>query len=201
MAAYAFGLQVGIAHVGTGDVRNPTYVRGAMISQAQLEAAGLIGNGCTPLDQRCRTESRRGVQLAFPIQVGGSGVAFRLEPYLTLSAAAKAYGLYMGPSFEFHVARPVYLGFGFGLKVAWVKDQDWKYAADIYGRLPLRATYYVTDDLGLVLEFGFGGGVSGYVSELRDVINPVTGRRIARRTDMTFGLGRTWDLSLGLRFP
>lgn len=202
MNGYAFGLQVGIAHVGTGDVRNPTYVQtSAMLPSSQLEAAGLIGEGCTILDRRCRTEARRGVHLTFPIQVGGPIVGFRLEPYLTLARAAKAYGLYMGPTFDFQVLRPLYLGFGFGLKAAWVKDDDWKYAADIYGRVPMRITYYVLDGLAMVLEFGIGMGASGYVSELRDVVDPRTGRRLARRTDMTFGFGRTWDLTLGFRFP
>ena len=202
MNGYAFGLQLGIAHVGTGDVRNPTYVQtSSMIPSSQLEAAGLIGEGCTILDRRCRTEARRGVQLAFPIQVGGPIVGFRLEPYLTLARAAKAYGIYMGPTFDFQVMRPLYLGFGFGLKAAWVKDDDWKYAADIYGRLPMRVTYYILDGLALVLEFGIGVGASGYVRELRDIIDPRTGRRIARSTDMTFGFGRTWDLTLGFRFP
>lgn len=202
MNSYAFGLQIGTAYVTTGDVRNPTYVSTAtMLPQSQLEMAGLIGEGCSIVDKRCTTESRRGVRLAFPLQIGGSIIGFRLEPYMTLATAAKAYGVYMGPTFEFRAADPLYLGFGFGLQVAWVKDDSWKYAADIYGRIPLRVTYYVIDQLALVLEFGFGAGASGYVSELRDVINPATGRRIARRTDMTFGFGRTWDLSIGIRFP
>jgi hypothetical protein len=202
MNSYAFGLQIGIAHVGTGDVRNPTYVSTAtMLPQSQLEMAGLIGEGCSIIDKRCTTKSRRGVRLSFPLQIGGSIIGFRLEPYMALASAAKAYGVYMGPTFEFRVADPLYLGFGFGLQVAWVKDDSWKYAADIYGRIPLRVSYYVIDQLALVLEFGFGAGASGYVSELRDVINPATGRRIARRTDMTFGFGRTWDLSIGIRFP
>lgn len=202
MDGFAFGLNVGIAHVGTGDVRNPTYIQGAeSIPPAQLAAAGLLGEGCTPIDKRCTTEARRGVHVAIPLQLGGSIVGFRLEPYMTLSSAAKAYGVYTGPTFEFHIAQPLYLGLGFGLKAAWVKDQDWKYAADIYGRIPMRATYYVADDFALVLEFGFGAGASGYVSELKDIINPVTGKRIARRQDITFGFGRTWDLSLGVRFP
>jgi hypothetical protein len=200
--SYSFGLQLGMAQVGTGSVRNPTYISSAMtLPVKQLEDANLLGEGCTILDKRCRTESRRGFHLGFPIQVGGSIVGFRFEPYMTLAAAAKAYGIYMGPTFEYHAAHPLYLGLGFGLKVAWVKDKDWKYAADIYGRIPLRVTYYLVQNFGLVFEFGFGAGASGYVSALRDVLNPMTGKTIARRTDMTFGFGRTWDFSFGVRFP
>ena len=202
MDGYAFGVKVGFARVGTGDVRNPTYIREAgSLSREQLEAYGFIGDGCTPLDRRCRTEARGGVQVSIPLQLGGSIVGFRLEPYMTLASTTKAYGAHTGPTFEFHVMDPLYLGFGFGLQAAWVNARGWKYAADIYGRIPLRATYYPVDDFALGLEGAFGAGASGYVSELRDVFNPATGRRIARRQDVTFGFGRTWDLSIGIRFP
>lgn len=202
MDEYAFGLQVGMAHVGTGNVKNPTYITNVqMLTPAQRAAFGLDGEGCTPLDRNCRTAARRGVHLSLPIQLGGSVLGFRVEPYMTLSTAAKAFGVYTGPTFEFRVADPLYLGVGFGLKAAWVLDQDWKYAADFYGRIPARITYYPHPQIGLVAEFGFGGGVSGYVSETRDVINPATGVRIARRSDVTFGFGRTWDFSFGVRFP
>lgn len=203
MNGYAFGVTLGIAHVGSGDMRNPTYVAGAeTLSQAQLQQAGLIGQGgCDPIDKRCRTQSRTGLQLSVPIQLGGSGVGFRVEPFFTFASSAKAYGLYMGPTFEFQVARaPVYLGFGFGLKAAWVKADDWKYAADLYGRIPAHATYYMTDDVALVLEFAFGAGASGYGTGPRKVTLPGTTRTL-QKSDFTFGFGRTWDISIGVRFP
>ncbi|MDB4989653.1 MAG: hypothetical protein JWN04_4831 [Myxococcaceae bacterium] len=203
MNAFAFGLKLGIASVGTGDVKNPTYVKGAASLPAdQLAKYGLAStSGCDPIDARCHTEARRGFHLSVPIQLGGSGVGFRVEPYLTLASAGKAYGVYAGPTFEFRVAPPLYLGFGLGIQAAWVKADPWKYAGDLYGRIPLDLTYYVTDDLALVFEAAFGAGASAYFGEVKDIVNPTTGAKIARKADVTFGFGKIWDLSVGVRFP
>ena len=203
MNDYAFGLKVGFAQVGSGTVDNPTYVQGAAnLTPAQLAQYGLVGTGgCLPTDRRCHTPARRGLNLALPIQLGGAGVGFRLEPYMTLSSSAKAYGVYTGPTFVIHLARPLYLGFGLGFKAAWVRADPWKYAGDLFGSIPIEATYYVADDFAFVLDFSFGAGASAYVGELKDVINPLTGARIARKSDVTFGLSRIWDLGLGVRFP
>lgn len=203
MNGYAFGFKVGIAQVGAGDVDNPTYVQGAAtLTPAQQAKYGLLGTaGCTPLDRRCHTETRRGVNLSFPVQLGGPGLGIRIEPYMTLAAAAQAYGVYLGPTFEFHVVTQLYLGVGFGLKAAWVKVDPWKYAGDLYGRIPVSITWYAVDDLALVLEAGFGGGASAYFGEVKDIVNPTTGAKLARKADVTFGFGRTWDLSVGVRFP
>jgi len=202
MNGYAFGVSVGVAHVGTGDVANPTYISNASsLNQEQLRAAGLVGTaGCDIVDKRCRTEARRGVHLSFPIQLGGEGVGFRLEPYLTFAPSATAYGVYTGPTFEFQVAEPLYLGFGFGLKAAWVKADDWQYAADLYGRIPVRVTLYPVDDFAIVIEGAFGAGASGYISEPTNITLP-DGTVIARKQNVQFGFGRTWDLSIGVRFP
>ena len=202
MGPFALGFQVGMAHVGTGDVANPTYVSGAKnLDQNALRAAGLIGTGgCDIVDERCRTVARRGVHLSLPIQIGGTGVGLRLEPFITIAPSATAYGVYTGPTFEFQVANPLYLGFGFGLKAAWVRADDWQYAADLYGRIPAHATVYVADQLAFVAEFAFGAGASGYVSESRKIVLP-GGTAVARKQDMQVGLGRTWDFSFGIRFP
>jgi hypothetical protein len=202
MGPFALGLQVGMARIGSGDVPNPTYVSSARtLDQNALRAAGLIGTGgCDIVDKRCRTVARRGVHLSMPIQLGGTGVGLRIEPFVTIAPSATAYGLYSGPTFEFQVAAPLYLGFGFGVKAAWVRADDWQYAADLYGRIPAHATVYVSDDLALVAEFAFGGGGSGYVSEARNIVLP-NGTVVARKQNMQFGLARTWDFSFGIRFP
>jgi len=202
MGPFALGLQVGMASIGTGDIPNPTYVSSARtLDQSALRAAGLIGTGgCDIVDKRCRTVARRGVHLSLPIQLGGTGVGLRVEPFVTIAPSATAYGVYSGPTFEFHVAKPLYLGFGFGVKAAWVKADDWQYAGDLYGRIPAHATVYVTDDFALVAEFAFGGGGSGYVSEARSIVLP-NGTVVAKKQNVQFGLGRTWDFSFGIRFP
>ncbi|MDB4977724.1 MAG: hypothetical protein JWN48_6065 [Myxococcaceae bacterium] len=201
MNAFAFGLKVGLASVGTGNVKNPTYVPAiAALPADQLAKYALTGSGCDVIDKRCHTPARRGFNLSLPMQIGGSGVGFRVEPYLTISADARAYGVYTGPTFEFHVAQPLYLGFGLGLKAAYVKVEPWKYAGDVYGRIPLSATWYVLDDLALTFELGFGAGASGYYREVRNIVIPTTGRTVNKK-DIAFGFGRIWDLSVGFRFP
>lgn len=202
MGPFSLGLQVGLARVGTGDVKNPTYVSNAKnLDQNALRASGLIGTGgCDIVDERCRTEARRGLHLSVPIQLGGAGVGFRLEPFITIAPSATAYGAYTGPTFEFQVANPLYLGFGFGLKAAWVRADDWRYAADLYGRIPVHATVYVTDNLALVAEFAFGAGASGYISDPQNIKLP-DGTTLARKQNVQFGFGRTWDFSVGFRFP
>lgn len=203
MDVFAIGLKFGTAHVRSGTIENPTYISGAdQLSEAQLEQYGLVSSrGCDPIDRRCHTAARRGYYLAIPIQLGGTGVGFRVEPTVSWGDAFSAFGAYAGPTFEFHVADPFYLGFGFGLKAAYVLPDHWEYAVDVYGRIPVWATLYLTDGLALVGEFAFGAGSSGYVSQLRNVRNPVDNSVIGNRRDITFGFGRTWDVSIGLRFP
>jgi hypothetical protein len=203
MGMFAIGLKFGTAHVRSGTIENPTYISGAdQLPEDQLEQYGLTSaRGCDPVDRRCRTAARRGYYLAIPIQLGGTGVGFRVEPTVSWGDTFAAYGAYAGPTFEFHIAEPFYLGFGFGLKAAYVLPDQWEYAVDVYGRIPVWATLYLTDGLALVGEFAFGAGASGYVSELRNVYNPIDMQALGSRRDITFGFGRTWDVSIGLRFP
>ncbi|HEX5659641.1 MAG TPA: hypothetical protein VFX59_20735, partial [Polyangiales bacterium] len=193
----------GVAHVSSGSFDNPLYIRGAdELPQEELTKYGLTSTrGCDPTDRICHTASRRGYYLAIPIQLGGTGVGFRIEPTVSWGGAFTSWGGYAGPTFEFHLADPFYLGFGFGLKSAYVQPDDWRYAVDIFGRIPVWATLYLSEGLALVGEFAFGAGASGYVSKLRDVYNPVDMTVLGHRRDITFGWARTWDLSIGLRFP
>jgi hypothetical protein len=203
MDGFAVGLKFGYSHVSGGSIANPTYIAGSeKLPQADLQRYGLTSTrGCDPVDRHCHTAARSGYQLALAIQLGGTGVGFRIEPYMTFSDNAQAYGAYAGPTFEFHVAEPLYLGFGFGLKAAYVLPDGWEYAADIFGRIPVWATLYLSDGFALVGEFAFGAGASGYVSHFRNVYNPIDMTVIGQRKDLTFGYGRTWDATLGFRFP
>ena len=204
MNSYSFGVMLGMAKIGAGKVNNPYYTPELVQAASVLTAtqrAQLEGRGCSPLEKTCRTRSRFGFQLSLPIQLGGEGVSFRLEPTFGFADGAQSYGLYFGPAFNFHVYQNLYLGFGLGVKGGWLKADDWRYAGDVFGRIPLTATYYLIDDLALVIDFGFGIGVSGYYTD-RVVRDPRTNRPIAKKApDATFGVAGTWDLSFGLRFP
>jgi hypothetical protein len=203
MNLFAIGLKFGVAHVSSGSFDNPIYISGAeTLPQDELTQYGLIsGRGCDPVDRRCTTASRRGYYLAIPIQLGGTGVGFRVEPTVSWGDRFTSWGGYAGPTFEFHLAEPLYFGFGFGLKAAYVLPDDWRYAVDVFGRIPVWFTLYPSDNFALVVEGAFGAGASGYVSNLRSIYNPVDMTTVGERRDITFGWARTWDLSIGIRFP
>jgi hypothetical protein len=204
-ASLAF--RVGIAAVKAGKIENPAYNPAAAAKAAELPAEtlaayGYIGGGaCTLLDEQCRTKGRLGVHLVAAIHLGGDGFGWDLEPYATFNSSSQAYGLYTGPKFDIHVADPLYLGFGFGLRAAYLQADGWLLGADLGGRVPFHGVLYLTDDFALELDFGIGVGASGYMSKRIAITNPVTGDMIANAPRMTFGLARAWDLTIGVRFP
>lgn len=206
MDGWALGVKIGYANIGSGRVRNPVY-SSALVDIVEMapEQAVIDSNlregACTPLDRYCTSAGRSGFYLGFPLQLGGSGVGLRFEPFLTFADTATSYGVYVGPTFEFRIASPLYLGFGFGLKSAWVEPDGWRYAVDLHGRVPLTATLYATDRIALVFEVGLGGGASFWVNQPIQYKNPLTGKRLANGPNMTMGFARMWDLSLGIRFP
>jgi hypothetical protein len=166
-----------------------------------------------------RTGRRMGVHLGIPIQLGGEGASFTFEPYLSRSTMAhdlkdtagvvtgsedanlSAYGVYIGPTFNIHVARPAYVGFGFGIKGAYVHNPAFDYAYDLYARVPIHGTYYVSRLLAVVAEVGFGYGASVFVDKPTVVVDPVS--RTARnvKDDPQFGLAFSCDATLGVRIP
>jgi hypothetical protein len=203
----SLAVRVGVAQVRSGKIKNPTYnaayaAQAAQLPPEAIAASGYVGGGaCTILDTKCRTDGRFGFHLVAALHLGGDGFGWDLEPYFTHGASSLAYGLYTGPKFDIHAADPLYVGFGFGVRAAYVQADGWLYGADLGARVPLHAVLYVTDDLAVELDFGIGLGASGYMSKQIDVMNPVTGASLARAPRLTFGLARTWDLSIGLRFP
>lgn len=197
----------GYASVASGTLNNPTYNRSlaaaaAMLTPAQLQATGLVGGGsCTPIDQKCHTAARSGFQFALSLHIGGSGLGFDLEPYLTVGGNAFAAGVYLGPRLQLHLARAFYLGIGFGARAAYVALDGWKNGGDIFGRIPLQLTYYVVKNFALVLEGSFGGGISLFVSEPVNITDPRNGKTLSSVPKIAVGAARGWDITLGLRFP
>jgi hypothetical protein len=169
--------------------------------------------------QQGRIDSRMGAHVAVPINLGGEGASFTLEPYFsrsdvshdvkdtagvvtgTSSVGLSAYGVYLGPTFNIHVARPLYLGFGFGVKGAYLQNNAFDYAFDAYARVPLHGTYYVNNSLAFVAEVGLGYGASVFVDKPTIVVDPVTRSVRNTRDDPQFGTAFTWDASFGVRLP
>ncbi len=209
MAWLGLGLKVGFSRIGSSSLANPTYrdkVAQAAIdsglSNAELREYGLTGEGgCGIIDRRCKVQGRVGLQLSVPINLGGDGFGFLFEPYINVAKAAKAYGGYLGPTFNIHVADPLYLGFGFGLKGAWVIADGWDYAADLYARVPIHATFYMINDIALVADLGFAFGGSGYISKPVSYTIPVSMEKRKSLPQMTFGAGLNIDAAIGVRFP
>jgi hypothetical protein len=207
MDGLGLSLKLGYAHQNVGHIDNPVYnaalaEAAASLPPEMLVSTGLVGNGgCSLIDRRCRTAGRDGFLLALTLHVGGDGFGWDVEPYLTSGSSAVALGMYSGPKFDIHIIDPLYVGFGFGAKLAYVWADGWQHGVDIAGRIPVRCTWYLTRSLALTLEGSFGAGVSGYVSEKQRVTDPRNGNTIGTAPKVAFGAARVWDLGVGLRFP
>ncbi len=197
MGTVSIGVKVGMAGSGAGSLT--------------LGSGGQSYTG--------RIDGRRGLHVAMPLQFGGSGFGFTLEPYLSKSSVGHAlkdnqgvevgaedadltaYGLYMGPTVNIQVARPLYLGIGVGLKGAYVMSKAFDLALDAYARAPISATYYVSNQFALVAELGLGYGVSMFADKPRVMFDARTASVRNVKDDPQFGKAFTWDCTLGVRLP
>ncbi len=197
MGSASIGIKAGLA--GTSVARLPT----------DGESAGFPG----------AINARRGVRVAFPIHLGGRGFGWTLEPYLSRSEILRltrdesgdvdgsrvfdltAFGIYTGPSVQLQVATPLYLGIGFGAMSSYIESGGFDYGLDLYGRLPLSLTYYVSSQLALVAEFSVGYGVSLFANKVRTVTSRSTGRTTLVKDPADLGQAFAWDWSFGIRLP
>lgn len=193
MAWAGIGVKAGVASVGAG----------------KATISGYDGS----------TQARLGMQLSVPINLGGDGFGFILEPTLTSMSVTHdtkdAAGLvngsedvsllgvggYLGPTINFHVINPLYLGFGVGIKGSYMLNDAFDLAADVYGRVPVTATYYVSKQVALVGEVGFGYGASVFADKPTVMVDPLTMQATNVEDDPSFGLAFAWDASIGARFP
>jgi hypothetical protein len=205
----------------TGRERDPTPM--AVIGVGFKIGAAGMGEGKFDIESNGQTypgrvDSRRGLHLALPIALGGEGFGWTLEPYLSKAsvmrtftdlsgqpsgeeeASLTAYGVYTGPAVQLQVVQPLYLGVGIGLKGAYVASDDFRYGFDAYARVPVSATYYVLDDVALMVEVGLGYGVSAYVNKPVPVVD-AQGRLTNVESDAQFGKAFAWDCSIGVRLP
>jgi hypothetical protein len=179
---------------------------------------GAGGNGEGELEVsgvKSTVNSRAGFQLAMPMNMGGDGFGWMIDPYLNFASmegvgidattglpVAKDYGIttfgaYTGPTINFHVMSPLYVGFGFGPKLGYSVSDAFDFGADIMARVPVTATYYLTNTVGLIGELGLGYGLTGYGAA--PYVDPTSGQTV--EPDANFGSAMTWDVSLGARFP
>jgi len=185
----------------------------------KVGAAGMSAGRLTVAGQEGRTSSRMGIQVSMPINLGGDGFGWMLEPYFMQSAtnhdtvdaqgavlgsenvALSALGVYTGPTFNIHAMDELYVGFGFGIKAAYLMNDSIDYAADAYARVPVHATYYLSRRMALVGEVGFGYGASAFADKPEARLNADSRRVEAVSADPRFGLAYTWDATVGIRLP
>lgn len=203
---YSIGVHVGVSKFGRGKIDNPIYLPGLVtlsekLTPEQKKELGVSEHGCSPLDEKCRTGSRVSTQISVPIQFDGVGVGFRLEPIFTLAETIKSYGVYIGPTFNFHFVQNFYGGFGFGTRLAWVKADGWERAGDVFFRVPIHLSYYVTKFMCISTDLAVNVGGSIFTSSKSDVTDPTTGVTTTENvTTATFGIVRGVDWSMGVRF-
>jgi hypothetical protein len=198
------------------DKRNPMGWAGVGL---KVGVAGVSGGKLTVMGHDGRVEGRTGLQVSLPINLGGDGFGWTIEPLFGQAAVGRAVkdnagnvigdesvslkgvGFYTGPTINFHVMDPLYIGFGVGLKSAYLFNDRFEYAADVYGRVPVHATYYLSNKLALVAELGFGYGASVYADKPRVVVDQTTRSARNVKDDPAFGLAYTWDATIGVRLP
>lgn len=198
------------------DKRNPMGWAGIGL---KVGAAGMSAGKLTIAGKEGRTQSRMGVQVSLPINLGGDGFGWLLEPYMMQSSTnhdqvdgsgdvvgsesvgLTALGMYTGPTFNIHALDELYVGFGLGLKVAYLMNSQIDYAADAYARMPVHATYYLTPKMALVGEVGFGYGASAFADKPEARLNAVTRSVDNVSADPQYGLAYTWDATVGVRLP
>jgi len=171
MGWFGIGLKLGAGGVGGSDIDVKT-------------SAGTVSG---------KTDSRAGFMIALPLNFGGSGFGWIIEPSLMLDSNVNAAGFYTGPTFNFHVIDPLYVGFGFGPKFAYLSGKNLDLGLDIGGRVPITGTYYVHHDIGLTAELGLGYAASGYKSKPIPLVN--------EKPSLSFGTAFAWDFSVGVRWP
>lgn len=185
----------------------------------KVGAAGMSAGKLTIAGQEGRTNSRIGIQVSLPINMGGDGFGWLLEPYFmqsntahevkdsegqilgTANVALTALGLYTGPTFNIHALDELYVGFGLGIKAAYLMNSTIDYAADAYARVPVHATYYLSRQMAVVGEVGFGYGASAFADKPEARLNATTRQVENASADPQFGLAYTWDATIGIRLP
>ncbi len=182
MGWIGIGVKVGYAFVGSSDID---------VSASTLGLAPTVGDMQVDYTKTFSTPRRSGLLVSIPINLGGDGFGWIVEPYFHL-ASYKATGLYTGPTINLHLADPLYLGFGFGFKGALLRANELDFGIDLGGRVPFTLHYYLANDLGLIAEAGIGYTATGLS------LKPVAGTEAG---GTSFGGAVSWDFALGLRFP
>jgi hypothetical protein len=144
--------------------------------------------------QKSTIASRTDFQVTVPLNFGGSGLGFDLQPSIGFGDVT-ALGLYLGLAYHLEINPKTYVNFGLGPQVRYWLEDAVDIGADIMGRVPVGATYYAAPDLGLFAELGLAFGATGY--KLKS--NPAAAGLLP--TDFNVGTTYAFDIGVGVRWP
>ncbi|HTM47027.1 MAG TPA: hypothetical protein VL137_18850 [Polyangiaceae bacterium] len=137
--------------------------------------------------------SRTDYQIVVPLNFGGSGFGFDLQPSIGFGDVT-SFGLYLGPAYHLGIKKNLYVNFGIGPQVRYLSDSTIDMGADIQARIPVGVTYYAQPDLGLFAEIGLGYGATGYKAK-------VPAGTTGPAADFHLGTGTAFDFGIGVRYP
>jgi len=208
------------------DAGKPEDKKGPMAWASVGLMLGLAGNSAASmslarfdLDIEGGVEPRRGFYMSIPVRLGGDKFAFLIQPMLQMSKVnyrkrdsygndygvrqgnVTGVGAYLGPDYYARVSQSVYVGGGLGIKALYSSNETFDYAGEFYLRAPIHVTYYAKPSLGVIGEFGFGYGASLFAQAPQPTFDPYSGDIGLDTGDPNFGLGWTWDLSIGVALP
>ncbi len=88
-------------------------------------------------------------------------------PYYTYHAtplsAMHSMGTYIGYAYRFEfLGGRLYPSVGAGTRLGYLKTLGSDWGIEVTARVPLAVTYYITEDIGVLLELGFGYGTLLY---------------------------------------
>lgn len=109
---------------------------------------------------------RHGFNLNVNFDFGGKGRGFDVAFFYSYEdvdtyGGINAIGGYMGGSYRFQFGR-AYPYIGMGTKIGYGFSDFTDHHIELTAKIPMGMTYYILDDLGIVVEFGLGYNTSFY---------------------------------------
>ncbi|HEX2882021.1 MAG TPA: hypothetical protein VHO25_21025 [Polyangiaceae bacterium] len=180
MGGILLGLKLSMLMVSAAEIDNPA---AANVPPGTPAAA-------TP-PAKIETAARTDFQITVPLNFGGSGFGFDLQPSIGFGDVT-AVGLYLGPAYHLEINPKTYINFGLGPQIRYWLESAVDIGADIQVRIPVGVTYYAAPDLGLFAELGLAWGATGFKGK-----TPPSGAA----PDFSLGLGTAFDIGVGVRWP
>jgi hypothetical protein len=165
-----------------------------MVGEGEFDAT--TTNPVTGMDQTqtLKMPARTDFQITVPLNFGGSGAGFDLQPSIGFGDVT-ALGLYLGFAYHLEINPKTYINFGIGPQFRYWLEDTVDIGADIFGRVPVGATYYAAPDLGLFAELGIGYGATGFATKAP------AGAPAGSVPDFGLGTSFAFDIGVGVRWP